>query len=146
MFAVKKEPWKPWNWTLTYETAAVPLSDMKVVVYCMQHMNFLFTAAYHAMLAFHVQHDKTIASVIFLLHRDKAKNKLWHIGMYLLTLNRFCYHELEEHSQKMHFTARSFWEHGEEGSPDICFLDTHCHRHCHHSAVSFILQGISVRQ
>lgn len=67
---------------------------------CVLHAayEFPFTAAYHAMLAFHVQHDKTIASVIFLLHRDKAKNKLWHIGMYLLTLNRFCYHELEEHS------------------------------------------------
>lgn len=74
----------------------------------MQPYELPFTVAYYAMLAFHVQHHQAEASGICLLYRAKAKNKLWLIGMYLLTLNRFCYHELEEHSQKMHFTARSF--------------------------------------
>lgn len=74
----------------------------------MQPYELHFTVAYHAMIAFHVQHHKAVASGICLLYRAKAKNKLWLIDMYLLTLNRFCYHELEEHSQKMHVTARSF--------------------------------------
>lgn len=84
---------------MTQETAAVLVSDKKVVLFCMQPCELPFTAAHHAMLAFHMQHHKAVASGICLLHRDKAKNKLWLIGMYLLTLNRFCYHESEEHSQ-----------------------------------------------
>lgn len=65
-----------------------------------------FTLAYLAMLD--TQHHKAVASGICLLYRAKTKNKLRLIDVYLLTLNRFCNHELEEPCQKMNFTARIF--------------------------------------
>ena len=79
-------------------------------VFWMHLYELPFTVAYHAMLASHVQHHKAVASGICLLYRAKAKNKLWLIDMHLLTLNVFHYHWLEEHSQKIDFTVRSFWE------------------------------------